>query len=144
MIIDLDGESLPAILEVLMKNINDDLTKILSKLLNEDYCYLTTKGRKTGNPHEIEIWFGVDGNSIYLLSGGGDKSHWVKNLLADPNVSVRIAKQTFTGLARVVDDEKEELMARHMLAGKYQDWKVGKEMSEWGRTALAVGIELEK
>jgi deazaflavin-dependent oxidoreductase (nitroreductase family) len=125
-----------------MKNV--DLEKLLSKLSNENYCYLTTRGHKTGNPHEIEIWFGVHGNSIYLLSGGGDKSHWVRNLQADPNVTVRIAKQNFTGTARVVNDEKEELIARHLLTAKYQGWKEGQEMSEWGKTAWVVGIELIK
>ena len=51
-----------------------DLVKLLMQLSKEEYCYLTTKGRNTGNPHEIEIWFGANGNSIYLLSGGGDAS----------------------------------------------------------------------
>ncbi len=125
-----------------MKNGNDDLSSLLSKLSKEEYCYLTTIGRKSGLPREIEIWFGVNGNSIYLLSGGGDESHWVKNLRANPNVTVRIAKHNFSGVARIVNEEKEETMARHMLAGKYQGWKEGKSMSDWGRTALVVGIEL--
>ena len=123
-----------------MKN---DLNEQLSRLAKEEYCYLTTKGRKTGKPHEIEIWFGANGNSIYLLSGGGDASDWVKNLRADPNVTVRIGKQTFKGTARIVRNIEEESMARPMLAAKYQRWKEGKPMSEWGRTALVVGIELK-
>jgi deazaflavin-dependent oxidoreductase (nitroreductase family) len=127
-----------------MKDENSELTKLLSRLSKEDYCYLTTRGRKTGKPHEIEIWFGVDGNSIYLLSGGGDKSDWVRNLKAEPSVSVRIGKQTFEGIARIVGEENEETMARHLLAGKYQGWKQGKKMSDWGKTALVVGIELAK
>jgi len=106
-----------------MKNITDDLPDILSELSREDYCYLTTTGRKSGLAREIEIWFGINGNSLYLLSGGGDKSQWVKNLQANPNVTVRIAKQNFNGIARIVSKEKEEMMARHMLAGKYQGWK---------------------
>lgn len=126
-----------------MKNENDDLMRLLAQLSKEDYCYLTTKGRKTGKPHEIEIWFGVQENSIYLLSGGGDASHWVKNLLADPNVTVRIAAHNFTGIARIVNEEKEEMMARHMLTGKYQSWQEGQTMSDWGRTAWVVGIELK-
>jgi deazaflavin-dependent oxidoreductase (nitroreductase family) len=125
-----------------MKNITDDLPDILSELSREDYCYLTTTGRKSGLPREIEIWFGIDGNSLYLLSGGGDKSQWVKNLQANPNVTVRIAKQNFNGIARIVSKEKEEMMARHMLAGKYQGWKEGNALSDWGRTALVVGIDL--
>jgi len=121
---------------------NDDLEKHLSQLSKEDYCYLTTTGRKSGLPREIEIWFGINGSSLYLLSGGGDESHWVKNLRANPNVTVRIAKHNFNGIARIVSEEKEETMARHMLAGKYQGWKEGKSMSDWGKTALVVGIEL--
>ena len=121
---------------------NDDLEKLLSQLSKEDYCYLTTTGRKSGLPREIEIWFGINGNSLYLLSGGGNQSQWVKNLLANPNVTVRIAKHNFNGIARNVSEEKEETTARHMLAGKYQGWKEGKPLSDWGRTALVVGIEL--
>lgn len=119
-----------------------DLVKLLMQLSKEEYCYLTTKGRNTGNPHEIEIWFGANGNSIYLLSGGGDDSDWVKNLRADPNVTVRIGKQTFKGTARIVRNIEEESMARPMLAAKYQGWKEGKEMTEWGRDALVVAIDL--
>ncbi len=121
---------------------NNDLIQLLPQLSKEDYCYLTTIGRKSGKLHEIEIWFGIQGNSLYLLSGGGDDSDWVKNLRANPNVMVRIAKHTFTGIARIVDEEKEATMARHMLAGKYQGWKEGKPLSDWGKTALVVGIEL--
>lgn len=125
-----------------MKNKIDQLQDILTELLREDYCYLTTTGRKSGLPREIEIWFGINGNTLYLLSGGGDQSQWVKNLLANPNVTVRIAKHTFNGVARIVSEEKQETMARHLLAGKYQGWKEGKPLSDWGRTALVIGIDL--
>jgi deazaflavin-dependent oxidoreductase (nitroreductase family) len=121
-----------------MKNENEG--ELLSQLSKEEYCYLTTTGRKSGHPHEIEIWFGIQGSSLYLLSGGGEDSDWVRNLRANPNVTVRIAKHTFTGIARIVSEEKEGTMARHMLAGKYQGWKEGQSLSEWGRTAMVVGI----
>ena len=125
-----------------MKKQPDDLAKLLINLKAEDYCYLTTTGRVTGNPHEIEIWFGLNDITLYLLSGGMDKSDWVKNLLKDSSVTVRIAKHTFTGTARLVKDAKEETMARYMLAEKYQEWEDGKTLSEWARTALVVGIDL--
>ena len=125
-----------------MKNKNDELPEFLSKHSGDDYCYLTTKGRKSGSPHEIEIWFGINGNSLYLLSGGRDDSDWVKNLRADANVTVRIAKHTFNGIARIVSEAKEATMARHMLAEKYQNWREGQPLSDWGKTALVVGIDL--
>ena len=118
-----------------------DINTPLSDLSTEEYCYLTTKGRVSGRPHEIEIWFGAQNNTVYLLSGSG-KSDWVKNLLKDPVVTVRIAKHNFTGTARVVKDKEKELRARYLVAEKYQELEEGKTLSEWARTALVVGIDL--
>lgn len=119
-----------------------DASELLVQLAGEDYCYLTTTGRVSGRPHEIEIWFGAKGSSIYLLSGGGDGSDWVKNLRKDPEVKVRIAKRYFDGTARLVQDEQEEMSARYMLAEKYQEWENGRTLSQWARTALVVGVDL--
>ena len=113
-------------------------------LAREDYCYVTSTGRVSGKPHEIEIWFGMRGNTIYLLSGGGDKSDWVKNMRANPQVKVRIEKHNFTGQARFVLEAEEEAQARRVLAAKYQGWREGRKLSEWARIALPVAIELTK
>ena len=117
--------------------------KLLDRLAKEEYCYLTTTGRVTGNPHEIEIWFGLNDRTIYLLSEGRERSDWVKNLLKDPAVKVRIARRKFNGTARLVTDGQEETMARKMLATKYEQWRVGSSFSHWARTALVVGIDLD-
>ena len=118
-----------------------DIKTLLSQLSAEDYCYLTTIGRVSGRPHEIEIWFGTQNGTIYLLSGS-QKSDWVKNLLRDPDVRVRIAKHNFQGSARIVTDKEEELRARYLVAEKYQEWEEGRTLSEWARSALVVGIDL--
>ncbi|MEW5940016.1 MAG: nitroreductase family deazaflavin-dependent oxidoreductase [Chloroflexota bacterium] len=115
-----------------------------ANLAGEDYCYVTTTGRVTGKPHEIEIWFGMEGNTIYLLSGGGVSSDWVKNMRARPEVKVRIGKRNFSGQARFVGEAGEESRARRLLAAKYQGWREGRRLSEWARTALPVAIELSK
>ncbi len=118
-------------------------TKSLESLATREYCYLTTTGRVSGRPHEIEIWFGLEGSVLYLLSGGGDDSDWVKNLRADPSVKIRIARNNITGRARIVSDRTEDQRARRLLATKYQGWTGGRKMSAWARTALPVAIELE-
>jgi len=127
-----------------LKNIDPSkqLNDSLSRHARRDYCYLTTTGRVSGKPHEIEIWFGLRSTTIYLLSGGGDQSDWVKNLRANPSVTVRIAKDRLEGQARIVSDEPEELEARQLLASKYQGWRKGRRMSEWARTALPVAIDI--
>jgi deazaflavin-dependent oxidoreductase (nitroreductase family) len=116
---------------------------LLSSLAAEDYCYLTTIGRITGRPHEIEIWFGLKNSALYLLSGS-ETSDWVKNLLKNPVVMVRIAKHTFTGTARIVKSEQEEMTVRYLLAEKYQEWENGKTLSEWARTALPIAIDISQ
>ena len=115
----------------------------LAPLADTSFCYVTTTGRRTGNPHEIEIWFGwSEGATIYLMAGGGHRADWVRNLKAHPGTTVRIADQTFTGAARVVTDPTEDALARRLLAGKYQAWREGAEMSDWAQTALPVAIDL--
>jgi len=126
-----------------MNNPSSITAKLLDRLAKEQYCYLTTTGRISGNPHEIEIWFGLNEHTLYLLSGGGDQSDWVKNLLKKPAVKVRIAKKNLIGTARLVTDRQEEMVARKMLASKYQQWRVGRTFSHWAQTALVVGIDLD-
>ena len=118
-----------------------DIQALLAQLSKEEYCYLTTTGRVTGRQHEIEIWFGANDGTLYLLSGS-EKSDWVQNLRKKPAVTVRIAKHTFAGRARIVQDKEEDRKARYLLAEKYQEWEEGRTLSEWARTALPVAIDL--
>jgi deazaflavin-dependent oxidoreductase (nitroreductase family) len=106
----------------------------------DDFCYLTTTGRVTGRPHTIEIWFAHSNGAIYLLAGGGYDADWVKNLQRNAAVTVRFRDQTFAGRARVVEQGEEDALARRLVVGKYQP-RDGDDLSEWGRTALAVAID---
>jgi deazaflavin-dependent oxidoreductase (nitroreductase family) len=112
----------------------------LRALAGEDFCYLTTTGRVTGRPHEIEIWFALDGATLYMLSGGRDRSDWVKNLQRIPEVTVRIGGERFEAHARVVEDPEEDELARRLVVEKYES--TPGSLSNWRRTALPVAIGL--
>ena len=109
------------------------------------FCYLTTVGRVSGRPHTIEIWFARQGRTLYLLSGGGDRSDWVRNLLMWPEVTVRIGRRDaaeLPGRARVVEARSEEdEQARHLVAAKYQP-SYGGDLSGWRRSALPIAVDL--
>lgn len=124
---------------MIMKNVPEDLARLKS----EEYCYLTTTGRVTGKPHEIEIWFAAKNGTLYLMSGGMDKSDWVKNLLKNPAVTVRVAHRTFEASARIVKDKREEATARIMLAEKYNELETDGSLSDWAQTALVVGFDVK-
>ena len=68
-------------------------------MAEDDYCYLTTRGRVSGQPHEIEIWFTADDDTLYMLAGAGDRSDWVRNLRAEPAVTVRVRDTTYDATA---------------------------------------------
>jgi deazaflavin-dependent oxidoreductase (nitroreductase family) len=109
-------------------------------LTDEDFCYLTTVGRVTGRPHEIEIWFALEGYTLYMLSGGRDRSDWVKNLRHNPEVTVRIGGERFDGQARVVEGIEEDDLARRLLVEKYE--REPGSLANWRRTALPVAVDL--
>ena len=113
----------------------------LRALAGEDFCYLTTKGRVTGRPHEIAIWFALvpETRTLYMLSGGG-RSDWVRNLRRDPEVTVSIAKERFSGHAREAGDAEEDELARRLLVEKYES-NPG-SLDNWRRTALPVAVDL--
>src|SRR5258708_37244777 len=83
------------------------MTRDLKALAYADFCYLTTRGRVSGRPHSIEIWFAFHGHTLYMLSGGRDQADWVKNALRSPAVQVKINNTVFSGQARLVNDTEE-------------------------------------
>jgi deazaflavin-dependent oxidoreductase (nitroreductase family) len=109
-------------------------------LAGEQYCYLTTRGRTTGRPHRIEIWFAIDANTLYMLSGGGERSDWVKNLRQTPAVTVEIGAHRFEGQARIVADQAEDERARALVHDKYARNYRG-DLSGWRRSALPVAVD---
>ena len=70
------------------------------------YLYLTTTGRKTGNPHEIEIWFVEYGGHCYLMTEFPDRSDWFKNIQQNASVSYRMGSRSaepVSATARIID-----------------------------------------
>lgn len=72
----------------------------------EQYLYLTTRGRSSGRPREIEIWFTHREGCFYVIAEY-DTSHWLQNLRADSKVRVRVAGQSFSAQARILTPEAD-------------------------------------
>jgi deazaflavin-dependent oxidoreductase (nitroreductase family) len=119
-----------------------DVTGFGPDAVDRDYCYLTTTGRVSGEPREIEIWFGLDSDTLYMLSGGGERSHWVRNLQREPRVQVRIGDVTLPGRARMVSDAAEQERARRLLYEKYAPRYSG-DLENWRRTAIPVAVDFD-
>jgi len=91
---------------------------------NQQYLYLTTIGHKTGNPHEIEIWYVEHGDCYYIVSEKWEKSHWVQNIRANPQVSVRIGQRHFDGIGSIPEEDSLIAEVKAKMDAKYQ-WSDG-------------------
>jgi|SRR5437764_7115676 len=112
----------------------------LKNLAPEPFCYLTTTGRRSGRLHTIEIWFAINGTTLYLLSDGGEHADWVKNARKTPRVSIRISSHIFPGHARDVSNSEEDALARRIVHSKYSSSE--DDLDEWAATALPIAIDL--
>src|SRR5437868_2668184 len=113
----------------------------LDTVAAEPYCYLTTTGRRSGRRHTIEIWFATDGRTVYLISGGGDRSDWVRNLRAAPSGRVRITTRDLAVTARApMADGPERTRAAELLHAKYHD-QVAASLADWRRDAYLVALD---
>lgn len=86
------------------------------------YLYLTTTGRVSGKPREIEIWFVQAQDRFYILAEHMHDAQWVKNLKVEPRVHVRLGRASFEAAARVLDynrDRKAWLTAQELAREKY-------------------------
>lgn len=99
------------------------------------FLYLTTRGRKSGQPRTIEIWFVERQGRYYLVAENRERAQWVQNLLAEPAVELSVGTRVergkvlahTKGSARVLDVSADaELVpaVRALMDAKY-DWSDG-------------------
>ena len=87
--------------------------------------YLTTTGRVTGLPRQIEIWFVAAEGRFYLLAEHFHQTKWVRNIQQEPRVRVKIGTREFTATARVLDETADAAMWK-----RAQD--LGRQKYDWG------------
>jgi deazaflavin-dependent oxidoreductase (nitroreductase family) len=104
-------------------------------MTTQTFLYLVTRGRKTGQPREIEIWYVALGGHFYIIAEKRDDAQWLKNVRACPEVTFSVGSQSAretevrrtAARARVVDDDVEPDLAqqvRRLMDEKYR-WSDG-------------------
>ena len=105
----------------------------------DSVCYLTTIGRRSGRPHRIEIWFLEHDDGVYLFSGGGDRSDWVRNLRRHPRVELELPGRPSRPYgASVLDDVDGGL--RRLMDAKYHATPVDEPLTEWAQRSMVVRL----
>ncbi|NWG16069.1 MAG: nitroreductase family deazaflavin-dependent oxidoreductase [Chloroflexi bacterium] len=72
-----------------------------------EFLYLTTTGRKSGQPREIEIWYVAYDGCYYLCAENRERADWVLNIRQQPAVTFWVNGQTYRGTGRALDRAAE-------------------------------------
>jgi len=81
-------------------------------------CRITTRGRKSGKPHTVTIWFLAEGTTVYLATLNA-KRDWVRNLEKTPEVVLDVDGVRVRGRASTIADAGVDAHVRDLLARKY-------------------------
>ncbi len=88
----------------------------LGPMLGRSMLVLTTWGRKSRAPRHTMLSYTPLEGRIYIGAGWGEQCDWLKNVLADPHVTVQVQSKEVTGVpselalpavARRVTDDAE-------------------------------------
>ena len=97
---------------------SDDLAARLATVGARRTLRITTRGRRTGRPHTVTIWFIVEGATVYVGTLNARRD-WVRNLTRTPTVDLDVGGLRLRGQARVVTTPGEEARVGELLVQKY-------------------------
>ena len=96
----------------------DSVTARLTRVATRRTCRLTHRGRKSGRPFEVTIWFLVDTDTVYVTTMN-IRRQWTQNVQVNRDVALRIGPETFAGEARLVTEPSEMAEVVRLLRAKY-------------------------
>lgn len=93
-------------------NLRDRITKLFQKNVANRLTrrlpfqtMLETTGRKSGEPRRTPLGGSRVGDEFWFVSEFGEKSHYIRNIKANPNVRVRLNGRWHNGVAHLMPDD---------------------------------------
>ena len=102
------------------------------RLVGNDMLLLTTRGRRTGDPHTVPLLYLRDGDLLLLIAsyGGRDRHpEWYLTLLAEPSVTARLGDRNVALTARTATPSEREIWWPKVVAA-YGDYAAYQERTE--------------
>ena len=105
------------------------------------HALLETRGRNTGKPRRNPVGNGLsdDGRTFWIVAEHGRDAGYVKNIVANPVVRLKIGRRWRTGRAEIVPDDDPQARLRSI--GRPVNAAMVRAMST---NLLTVRIELDK
>lgn len=101
---------------------------------------LTTKGRKTGKPDSVDIWFAYAVGTIYA-SHEGEHPDWMKNLKKNELVEIEIDSLKFEAIARIVREGDSLKLGKKSLYEKYYQPASNDVIDDWFSMSTVVEMK---
>ena len=88
------------------------------------FALLETTGRISGQRRLTPVGNGLDGKVFWLVSENGARADYVRNLVADPRVRVKIGRRWYAGRAAAEADDdgmarRERIDQRNGVVGRF-------------------------
>ena len=80
----------------------------LGGLIGRSTLVLTTTGRRSGVRRVVPLDYQQEGDAFYLIAEGGGRSPWYRNLVANPEVEVRVGSRRMKAVAAPLTDAQEK------------------------------------
>jgi len=75
---------------------------------------LETTGRKSGQPRQVPVGNGLDGDTFWIVTEHGRRAAYVRNIEANPRVRVKVGRRWRSGTAQLMPDDDPRERQRKM------------------------------
>ncbi|HZD24186.1 MAG TPA: nitroreductase/quinone reductase family protein [Acidimicrobiia bacterium] len=111
---------------------------------------ITTTGRRTGQPHRMEIYLHSLDGSLWLTGKPGFPRDWVANLSSDPSMTIHLkndVKADVPAFGTVITDPEDK--AKVILQARVRSWgadpdQARAELDHWAKTSPLVKVQPAK
>ena len=125
----------------------EDMNEEIKNALKQDRTIdITTKGKKSGEPRRIEIWFhNIDGR-IYITGTPGTRN-WYANMTANPDFTFHLKQSAQADIPATATPVRDEAERRRVLEAILQN--IGKDvggdidLNKWLKDSPLVEVALQ-
>lgn len=120
---------------------SNDLGELLARIARDKTVRLVARGRKSGQPREVTIWFVVLDGAVGLGTLN-DERNWVRNARAAGDVELVFPGARLRGRFADVADPERHRRIRAAMARKYLPFRIASWFGIGQRVTFAVdGLE---
>jgi len=117
---------------------SNDVAELLGRIAREKTVRLVTRGRRSGQPRAVTIWFVVVDGGIGLGTLN-DERNWVRNARHSGAVELGFSAGSLRGRFADVTDPEHHQRIRTAMARKYWPFRIASWFGFGQRTTFAVG-----